>query len=180
MHLFASNQLHLNILKLQVNFEWVCYFFEPFISLNSHGKLPMTNCVGVTSAPPSKNAVSAFQISCKILSFDLEDSWRNFIQTIFFYLENVLKKLAGDQCSSITKGSIYHIKHTTFYHNSGLTRNMTFNGSICYVLYLQILRFYFVGQIPRGWKCQIWLHNENWASHSNYLCLFFSPFTCSQ
>ncbi len=32
------------------------------------------NC---TSAPLSKNAVSAFQISCKLLSFTLKDSWRN-------------------------------------------------------------------------------------------------------
>ncbi len=40
-----------------------------------------------------KNAVSAFQISCKLLSFGLEDL------------------LADDQCSLITKDSIYHIKH---------------------------------------------------------------------
>ncbi len=31
----------------------------------------------ISSASPSKNAVSAFQISCKLLSFTLEDSWRN-------------------------------------------------------------------------------------------------------
>ncbi len=82
------------------------------------------------SAPPSKNAVSAFQISCKLL---------------FFYLGRFLKNLADDQWSSLTKGSISHIKHyvhTTFYHSSWLTRNLMFNGSIYYVLYLQILRFY--------------------------------------
>ena len=45
--------------------------------------------------PLSKNAVSTFQISCK--------------QTIFFNLGRFLKKLADDQCSSITKGSIYHV-----------------------------------------------------------------------
>ncbi len=33
------------------------------------------------------------------------------MQTTFFYLERFLKKLAGDQCSSITKGSIFLIKH---------------------------------------------------------------------
>ncbi len=50
----------------------------------------------IATAAPSKNAVSAFQISYKLLSF---------------YLDRFLKKLADDQCSSITKGSIYHIKH---------------------------------------------------------------------
>ncbi len=44
----------------------------------------------------SKNAVSAFQISYKLLSFTLE---------------RVLKKLADNQYSSITKGSIHHVKH---------------------------------------------------------------------
>ncbi len=34
------------------------------------------------------------------------------MQTTFFYLGRILKKLADDQCSSITKGSIYHIKPT--------------------------------------------------------------------
>ncbi len=32
------------------------------------------------------------------------------MQATFFYLERFMKKLADDQCSSITKGSIYHIK----------------------------------------------------------------------
>ncbi len=35
----------------------------------------------------------------------------DFMQTTFFYLGRFLTKLADDQCSSITKGSIYHIKH---------------------------------------------------------------------
>ncbi len=41
--------------------------------------------------------------------------------------------LVDDQCSSITKGSIYHVKHnvhTTFSHRSGLTRNCMFDGTI--------------------------------------------------
>ena len=33
------------------------------------------------------------------------------MQTTFFYLERHLKKLADDQCSLRTKGSIYHTKH---------------------------------------------------------------------
>ncbi len=53
------------------------------------------------SAPPSKNAVSAFPISCKLLSFTLEE---------------LLKKLVDDQCSSITKCSIYHINHMYLQH----------------------------------------------------------------
>ena len=58
------------------------------------------------------------------------------MQTTFFYLpEKFLKKLADDQYFSITKGSIYHIKHyvhTNFYYSSGLTRILMFNGSIYY------------------------------------------------
>ncbi len=46
------------------------------------------------SAPPSKNTVSTFHILWKL---------------IFFYLGRFLKKLADDQYSSITKGSIYCI-----------------------------------------------------------------------
>ena len=49
---------------------------------------------GPSSAALSKNAVSAFQIPCKLLSFG-----------------RFLKKLADDQCSSLTKGSIFHIKN---------------------------------------------------------------------
>ena len=46
------------------------------------------------------------------------------IGLLSFYLRRFLKKLADDQCSSKTKGSIYHIKHnvnTTFYRESELT-----------------------------------------------------------
>ncbi len=35
----------------------------------------------------------------------------NHTQNTFSCLENFLKKLADDQCSSIPKGSIYHINH---------------------------------------------------------------------
>ncbi len=76
-----------------------------------------------------KNAASALQILCEPFSFTLEE--------------------IDDQCYSITTGRIYHMKHyvdTTFYQSSGLTRNFMFNGSIYYVLYLQILYFYLVGQ----------------------------------
>ena len=63
------------------------------------------------------------------------------MQTTFFYLRKFLMKLADDQSSLTTKASLYHIKHyvhTTFYHESGLTWNWTYNGSI------SILRFSFV------------------------------------
>ncbi len=56
----------------------------------------------------------------------------DFFQTTFFYLGRFLKNLA---ISSITKDSIYHIKHV---HTK---------GSNYYVLYLLILRFYLVRQI---------------------------------
>ncbi len=36
----------------------------------------------------------------------------DFMQTNFFYLGKFLKKLSNEQYSLITKGSIYHIKHT--------------------------------------------------------------------
>ncbi len=39
----------------------------------------------------------------------------DYIQTGLFYLGKFLKKLADDQCSSIAKGSIYHIKHTSMW-----------------------------------------------------------------
>ena len=50
-------------------------------------------------------------------------------------------KLADNQCSSITKGSIYYINyvHTTFKHGSGLTWNFIFVGPY-------ILHFYFGGR----------------------------------
>ena len=40
----------------------------------------------------------------------------DYIQTTFFSCWRFIKKLAENQCSSITKGNIYHIKHihTTF------------------------------------------------------------------
>ena len=64
-------------------------------------------------------------------------------------------KIADDQCSSISKGSNYHIKdnvHTTFQHRRRLTRKLIFNGSIYYVLYLHILHFYFAGQIIEAFQ----------------------------
>ncbi len=33
------------------------------------------------------------------------------MQATFFYLERFMKKLADDQCSSITRSSTYYIKH---------------------------------------------------------------------
>ncbi len=61
-------------------------------------------------------------------------------QAEYFLLSwKFLKWLADYQSSSITKGSIYYIKHnvhTTFKHGSWLTRQWMFNSSIYYVLYL--------------------------------------------
>ena len=33
------------------------------------------------------------------------------MQSTFFCIRKLLKKLAEDQCSSITKGTLYYIKH---------------------------------------------------------------------
>ncbi len=40
----------------------------------------------------------------------------DFMQTVFFYLEKSLKKLADDQYSFKIKESIYHIKHMYIQH----------------------------------------------------------------
>ncbi len=71
---------HFQTQQVQFLSNWVWRFNPIYVTHN------------LSSAPPSKNAVSAFQISCELLSF-------------------TMKKLADDQRSSITKGSIYHIKH---------------------------------------------------------------------
>ena len=95
--------------------------YSKYISLKDHHEHnAYTLNFKLNSAPLCKNAVSAFQISCKLLPFTLE----------------FLKKLADNHISSITKGSICYIKHvhTTFYHCSGLTRNWMSNGNIYYVL----------------------------------------------
>ncbi len=72
------------------------------------------------------------------------------MQTTFFYLGRFLKKLADDQISSITKGSIYHIKHmsiqpfTMAMYWPEITRLM--EVSIIFDI-LHILCFYFVCKI---------------------------------
>ena len=88
--------------------------------------------MGCRSASLRKNTVSAFHISCKLLSFTKirEGIGR---QSILFH--NYRKYLPYRT-----------YEHTTFYQSSGLTRNLTFNGSIYYALYLQILHFYLVWQ----------------------------------
>ena len=88
------------------------------------------NCsTNVVSVPLlSKNSVSAFQISCKLLCFTLKDSRRKNIH---------------DQSSFITKGSIYHIKHMYIQHFPIVdgTEIGCFYGRIYYVLYLQNCRY---------------------------------------
>ncbi len=59
------------------------------------------------------------------ISVTLDDSWK--------------KKLADDQCSSITKGSIYHIKlyvHKPFNHGNGLTLKLDVKWKYLLVLCL--------------------------------------------
>ncbi len=105
-----------------------------------------------TSAPPSKNAVSAFQISCKLLSCTLEDSWRT-----------------DDQCSSITKGSIYFMKRT---YIQPATTVVDWPEIWCLMelstmfYILQILRFYLVGHTlyPRP----IFIMDNLFVSVGNY------------
>ncbi len=71
------------------------------------------------------------------------------MQSTFFCLGKYLKKLADDQRFSITKEGIYHIKHMHIQPFTAVVDwpVLMFNGSIYYVLYLQILRFYLVQQI---------------------------------
>ena len=75
-----------------------------------------------------------------------------YIQTTLLHTNNFFlpreiseEILIGDnRCSSITKGSIYHIKYMFIqpvYHGSGLTWNWTFNGSIYYVWYYRFCTY---------------------------------------
>ncbi len=112
----------------------------------------LLDIVHMLSAPPSKNAVSAFQISCKLLSFTLEDF--------------SLKKLADDQCSSITKGSIYlYMNHM---YIQPFTTKVDWPEIGCLmevsVLYMQILRFYLGRQT---------FHNgTSWYYQFSAICFF--------
>ncbi len=74
----------------------------------------------------------------------------DFMQTTFFYLGGFLKKLADDHCFSITKGSIYHIKHVSIQPWIDLK---------LHVLYLQILRFFMAWQM-----CDTCYQNTIWHS----------------
>ncbi len=73
-------------------------------------------------APPSKNVTS-------------------------IYLERFLKELADDQYSSIIKSSIYSIKHMYIQYSTTAVDYPEIGGLMeVSMLYLQILRFYLVGQ----------------------------------
>ncbi len=62
--------------------------------------------------------------------------------TQYFLLPwKIPEEIADDQFSSITEESIYYNKHMCIQPFSELTRNVMFNGSMYYVLYLYILRF---------------------------------------
>ena len=91
----------------------------------------------------------------------------HYMQTTFFYLGRFLKKIADDQSFSISKGSIYHIKHvhTAFYYGKGLAQNWAFNGSTYRVWYVHILYFYLcVAECCRpmpSWRYRLadrWMH----------------------
>ena len=86
------------------------------------------------SAPLSKDAISVFSA---------------YMQTIFFYFEGFLKELSHDQYSSRTKGSIYLVKHIIYIQPFSMEVDWMFNGSIYYVLYLQICVF-------RYGRCSDW------------------------
>ena len=76
-------------------------------------------------SPLSKNAISAFQFSCKLLIFTLK----------------IPKEI--NTCSSMTKSSIYHFKHSAhadFYLVVDWSPTLTFNGVTTMVR--QILYFY--------------------------------------
>ena len=106
----------------------------------------------VMFAPLSKSAVCAFQISCTLLPFTLKVSWRN----------------SQMMCSSLTKGSIYHINvHTTFYHSSWLTRNLTCNGSTYSMCY--ICRYCgFTCYSSNGTQCGLYLKKDLFAIQNGH------------
>ena len=89
------------------------------------------------------------QVSCKLLSSTLNDSWRN-LQT-FNALLNKINKLR----QYLPYQTYVHVqkiknkkKYASFYYRSSrLTRYLMFNGSINYALYLQILHFYLVREM---------------------------------
>ncbi len=88
----------------------------------------------------------------------------DYMQTTFFYLGRVVKKLADDQCSSITKGSI-HIKQLSIQpFTMGVDwPEIGYLMDIYYVWYLHILHFYFV-----------WQHCASFAWHTiNHLSVIF-------
>ncbi len=73
----------------------------------------------------------------------------DFMQTTLFYLKRFLKKLADDQCSSMTKGTYLPYQtyvRTTFYHCNGLSKNLTFNGSIYNVFICKYCIFTWYGR----------------------------------
>ena len=128
-------------------------------------------CLDISSAQPSKNAVSAFQITCKLLSFTLKESWTNqqtinalhqyplhlphkvktqyvildHMQSTFFCCGKNLKKLADDQCSSITKGSTYYIR-CIYIQPFIMEMDWPEIWHLMEVCFIHILRFYFAWQ----------------------------------
>ncbi len=95
------------------------------------------------------------------------------IQTNSFYHGKFLKKGADNQCSSITKDSIYHINHMSilpFYHGSELIWTWTLNGSIWCILYLHILLNLYDRAAALQW---CFCHSAYSFLHNHVFVLFF-------
>ena len=79
------------------------------------------SCFTTYNCPPRKNTACAnikhsryFQYQVSLFCPTMEKCSMcisDYMQATFFYLGKFLKKLADDQCSSISKSSIYYIKH---------------------------------------------------------------------
>ncbi len=70
---------------------------------------------------------NAILYDTKILFHLVKTQYRHFrFHANYFYLERFLNKLADDQCSSITKGSIYHINIQLFTTAVDCPQNMMF------------------------------------------------------
>ena len=69
------------------------------------------------SAPLSKNALSAFQISCKLLSFTLKDSWRKKKRFHFFFWLYLTINAADFRLIPLDRNNTYKWNKTKFTKN---------------------------------------------------------------
>ena len=75
----------------------------------------------------------------------------------FFYLERFLKKLADDQCSARSKGSIYHIKHMYMQSFTAVVDWPVLNVKLKY-----LLCFIFADTAFLCGKAYVLYHNYYW------------------